>query len=149
MAVHYSTGYPSADSGRVFFYLHFALQYVHRGFLTYFCLHCNEMPAVEKMGGGFANRGRERGREGGRREGGGFEAFCLHPAPVPKKLSLQKESLGKNYFFSFKKKTLFQSPDDEDWMLFLILFHNEDIWLFFPGCVFYDGKLKSLTITTI
>lgn len=98
---------------------------------------------MEKMGGGFANRGRER-----RREGGGFEAFCLHPAPVPKNYLCRKSLWVKTIFFPLKK-TLFQSPDDEDWMLFLILFHNEDIGLFFPGCFLYDGKLKSLTITTI
>lgn len=58
---------------------------------------------MEKMGGGFANRGRERAREGGRREGGGFEAFCLHPAPVPKNYLCRKSLWVKTIFFPLKK----------------------------------------------
>lgn len=67
------------------------------------------MPAVEKMGGGFANRGRKGAREGGRREGGGFEAFCLHPAPVPKNYLCRKSLWVKTIFFSFKKNIVSES----------------------------------------
>lgn len=69
------------------------IAYVHWGFLTYFCLHCNEMPAVEKMGGGFANRGREGGR---REEGGKVEALkhFVYIQPWFKKIILADRVFG-------------------------------------------------------
>lgn len=42
-------------------------------------------------------------REGGRREGGGFEAFCLHPAPVQKNYLCRKSLWVKTIFFPLKK----------------------------------------------
>lgn len=117
MAVHYSTGYPSADTGRFLFLSSLCIAYVHQGFPTYFGLHCNEMPNVEERGDGSANRGRQR--QMGGRKGGGFGAFGLHPAVVRMNCFCRK-SLS---FLSFKKNMSrlwllnveLESFDDKDW----------------------------------
>lgn len=68
---------------------------------------------------------RDRWKTGGRR-GGGFEAFCLHPAVVQMN-NFCRRSLFFSFFEKHFKVVATKSSDDEDRMF--ILFHNGGICL--------------------